>query len=417
MTGAKPLEARGAAKPVAANASKLHRGRIANGTANFGDLLKTPVVKAGRLHPPEPKPEISPSPAFTFAPQATLERFAAEASAQDFARDLDTEDEKQSAAFEAGATRKASVPHEAVLTAPVGAIHQFALLLDSASAQSHTAAHGGDTVSLPRLASQTLLTSDVANRTQPSPPSTAAPAANLAALPNRDVEAMPNPLGAAGPPRGAGELSAPVLAAFTETVTPSAKAAAPVASLALEAAAKPRAPDTAFVQATPFAPPAQQIADRIATAAPPPRTEAPIPPIPTPVRTLTVQLQPESLGAVQVRMILAGEAMHIRVEAENPATAAMLRDDSGALADLLRDSGCVVDTLTVEAAVDVFTPRREDPAPLSADPHRDAAPYEPGARDAPNRRQQTAHQPPRPFAEDAHASFDQPTTLAHGVYL
>ncbi len=69
-----------------------------------------------------------------------------------------------------------------------------------------------------------------------------------------------------------------------------------------------------------------------------------------PVRVLSINLHPEELGSVTVRMSLVGDALEVQIEAELPDTAQMLKIDSDQLSDMLRTAGIQVDGLTVRAA-------------------------------------------------------------------
>lgn len=69
-----------------------------------------------------------------------------------------------------------------------------------------------------------------------------------------------------------------------------------------------------------------------------------------PVRVLSINLHPEELGSVTVRMSLVGDALEVQIEAELPDTAQMLKTDSDQISDMLRTAGIQVDGLTVRAA-------------------------------------------------------------------
>jgi chemotaxis protein MotD len=102
-------------------------------------------------------------------------------------------------------------------------------------------------------------------------------------------------------------------------------------------------------------PPAQQIADRIATEA----TSAPefaertgiAPPMQQgmkpALRILQLQLQPADLGTVTVRMELKDTELTLHVEADRKETADLIRNDQDTLTNLLRSAGYNVDTGSV----------------------------------------------------------------------
>lgn len=66
-----------------------------------------------------------------------------------------------------------------------------------------------------------------------------------------------------------------------------------------------------------------------------------------PVRLLDIQLSPDDLGTVNVRMRLSGNGLEIRLRASNAETAKMLERDQTALLDLLAASGITADSITI----------------------------------------------------------------------
>jgi chemotaxis protein MotD len=80
-----------------------------------------------------------------------------------------------------------------------------------------------------------------------------------------------------------------------------------------------------------------------------------------PVRMLTIQLQPEDLGRVEVRLRLQGNALSMQLRASNE-TVRLLEQDRQALTELLRTSGYETETLAIRA--DVAEPFR----PVTAGP-------------------------------------------------
>lgn len=69
-----------------------------------------------------------------------------------------------------------------------------------------------------------------------------------------------------------------------------------------------------------------------------------------PVRVLSINLHPEELGSVTVRMSMVAGSLDVQIDAEMPDTAQMLRTDSDQITDLLRSAGIQVDGVTVRAA-------------------------------------------------------------------
>lgn len=66
-----------------------------------------------------------------------------------------------------------------------------------------------------------------------------------------------------------------------------------------------------------------------------------------PVRLLDIQLSPDDLGTVNVRMRLSNNGLEIRLRASNAETAKMLERDQSALLDLLAASGITADSITI----------------------------------------------------------------------
>ncbi|HEY0331528.1 MAG TPA: flagellar hook-length control protein FliK [Rhodopseudomonas sp.] len=67
-----------------------------------------------------------------------------------------------------------------------------------------------------------------------------------------------------------------------------------------------------------------------------------------PVKSLTLQLDPPDLGAVTVKMRLAGDAVEIRLSAERADTAQLLRHERGALTDLMQSAGYKFDIAAID---------------------------------------------------------------------
>ena len=103
----------------------------------------------------------------------------------------------------------------------------------------------------------------------------------------------------------------------------------------------------------------QKIVDRIApdvatTAAPPGTSSAEVA-LPgmhrvtdTPVRMLTLQLDPPNMGTVTVRMRLAGDAVEVRLLADRHETTQLLREERGALMDAMQSAGYTFDIASID---------------------------------------------------------------------
>ncbi|WP_454620948.1 flagellar hook-length control protein FliK [Bradyrhizobium cenepequi] len=103
----------------------------------------------------------------------------------------------------------------------------------------------------------------------------------------------------------------------------------------------------------------QKIVDRIApdlatATAAPPATAADLTPPDTrrgpdaPIRMLTLQLDPPSMGTVTVRMRLAGHAVEVRLLADRPETTQLLREERGALMDAMQSAGYTFDIASID---------------------------------------------------------------------
>jgi chemotaxis protein MotD len=67
-----------------------------------------------------------------------------------------------------------------------------------------------------------------------------------------------------------------------------------------------------------------------------------------PVRMLTLQLEPPSIGSVTVRMRMAGDAVEIHLSADRAETTEMLRQERGALTDLMKSAGYTFDIASID---------------------------------------------------------------------
>ncbi|WP_187148685.1 flagellar hook-length control protein FliK [Methylocella silvestris] len=68
------------------------------------------------------------------------------------------------------------------------------------------------------------------------------------------------------------------------------------------------------------------------------------------MKTLDLRLEPESLGAVTIRLRLSGVQLEVQVEASHVQTMKLIRDDKDLLSAKLRSSGYAMDHLVVKLA-------------------------------------------------------------------
>ena len=67
-----------------------------------------------------------------------------------------------------------------------------------------------------------------------------------------------------------------------------------------------------------------------------------------PVRMLTLQLEPPSIGSVTVKMRMAGDAVEIHLSADRYETTEMLRQERGALKDLMKSAGYTFEIASID---------------------------------------------------------------------
>ncbi len=117
------------------------------------------------------------------------------------------------------------------------------------------------------------------------------------------------------------------------------------------------------------------------------------------VQILHLQLEPENLGKVNVKMRLAGPNLQLQVEAERPETARLIGNDTETLSGKLRSAGYEVDTLAIRTA-DSQAPQPALTA--GAEPKQDQyaghANGGPADHDRPSMREENS--PSKPIPED-----------------
>jgi hypothetical protein len=127
----------------------------------------------------------------------------------------------------------------------------------------------------------------------------------------------------------------------------------------------------------------------------------PAPDAPEPVRVFRVQLEPESLGHVEIRISASGGDVRVHLRASGEDAAQRLHAGSEALLESIRALGHTVSSIVVDATAapsgrpDTPEPRPHtaapppDDAPASADPRRDrTGDNSPGRQDDPRQRRQ-----------------------------
>ncbi len=75
-----------------------------------------------------------------------------------------------------------------------------------------------------------------------------------------------------------------------------------------------------------------------------------------PIKNLTIALDPPGLGSVAIELSYKGGELGVKVEASQAATAEFLRQDGGALTQLLQTAGYTIANVSVHAAANAATP-------------------------------------------------------------
>jgi chemotaxis protein MotD len=104
--------------------------------------------------------------------------------------------------------------------------------------------------------------------------------------------------------------------------------------------------------------PIRQIANEVTRAVEAPAPTSPTEPQASPVKTVNVQLEPESLGTVTLRMRLSGDTLSVRVEVAEPATLQMIQRERDRLQKSMATDSVSIDRLEIRAA--------GDPTPVSS---------------------------------------------------
>jgi flagellar hook-length control protein FliK len=96
--------------------------------------------------------------------------------------------------------------------------------------------------------------------------------------------------------------------------------------------------------------PVRQIASEVVRAFEAPVAASFVEPQSRPVKTINVQLEPESLGAVTLRMRLSGSNLHVRVEVAEPATLDLIQRERDRLQKSMTSENVSIDRLEIRAA-------------------------------------------------------------------
>jgi hypothetical protein len=145
----------------------------------------------------------------------------------------------------------------------------------------------------------------------------------------------------------------------------------------------------------------------------------------SPVKTLTLALEPDALGTVTVKMRLVDSGLELQVEAEKSETASLIEKDKGNLSEKLQSVGYSVDSLVVSTAAahgsQLDRPNDQmgsGQAPQSANDASASSSSQNGGRNAND-------QSPAPSGGESTSSPDTPTavdspsvrTLSDGIYV
>lgn len=116
-----------------------------------------------------------------------------------------------------------------------------------------------------------------------------------------------------------------------------------------------------------------------------------------PVRVLEMELSPETLGRVVIRLRLTGNGLDVKIRASSPDTARLLEQDRDHLARLLETRGVSLDGLQLEAAPSRGTPSLAQEPPASGQEREHARDNSQGRRD----RDPPQPRPQDPFVQDS----------------
>jgi chemotaxis protein MotD len=102
--------------------------------------------------------------------------------------------------------------------------------------------------------------------------------------------------------------------------------------------------------------PVRQIANVVTRSLETPSAGRPADPQTQPVKTISVQLEPESLGSVTLRMRLSGNQLSVRVDVAEPATLDMIQRERDRLQKSMSGDNVTIERLDIRAA--------REPAPV-----------------------------------------------------
>lgn len=169
--------------------------------------------------------------------------------------------------------------------------------------------------------------------------------------------------------------------------------------------------------------PVRQIATEVTRALEAPAAAAAPDPLVSNVKTLNVQLEPESLGTVTLRLRLSGNQLSVRVDVAEPATLEMIQRERDRLQKSMTSESVSIDRLEIRAA--------QDAAPVTAGDNANATRQESnpqgqasrqndnnGAGNGAQQRRETRGEPPT-GREGRHGQDNDSTRDAdsRGVYL
>lgn len=141
---------------------------------------------------------------------------------------------------------------------------------------------------------------------------------------------------------------------------------------------------------------------------------------PAPVRNLTIQLNPEDLGRVQIELRVRDGALSVKVRPEHDETARLIENDREVLTDLLRSAGHDIENVTIQAlpretaqaGVDLQSSPQRGQSQTSSQGDRQA-----GAEDRPSQGQPEGRRNPFHQGHENHGKQTDGRTAGRGLYV
>lgn len=170
----------------------------------------------------------------------------------------------------------------------------------------------------------------------------------------RDASAMPDAL------HGGGASLTPEKSGLLQVDAPRGRMREPDESPTPESRSVVIRNVTSATHLAPPTDPVRQIVSEVRHAIETPETSARLDEPPQKVKLVSLQLEPESLGAVTLRMRLSGAHLSVRVDVAEPATLEMLQRERDRLQKSMATDGVAIESLDIRPAREAPTPRGDN---------------------------------------------------------